>query len=283
VTMKARVIAAVGIVAVVSGIADVLSAQAPGNPAFEVASVKPNKSGDPTFSYFDAAEPGRYTAVNVSLRTLLREAYELQNFQLAGGPSWQQSDRFDIVAKGQGDLPPAQTLLMLRTLLAERFNLIVHHETQQQAVYTLMVARSDGRLGQHLHQSEVDCIPPHRPLANDGPLEVGQQCGFWYTPGGHALGRAVTLDEVAVGLSGAVGRVVLNRTGLTGTFDLDLDFTLSRSSGIADAATTRRPAPADSGASIFTALQEQLGLKLESTKGPVDVLVIDHAEQPSPD
>jgi uncharacterized protein (TIGR03435 family) len=291
-----------------------LGAQAPqappSAPAFEVASIKPNKSGDGRVMLGN--QPGRFTATNVTLRMLIRNAYQLQDFQISGGPGWLASDRFDIVAKieagvqdampvgppapGQG---PTPLQLMIRSLLAERFKLAVHTETKDQPIYALVLARSDGRLGPELKKSDTDCAAlmaamrgrgPGRGMPPPGPPQPGERipCGIRIGPGNMAVG-GMTLAQFANSLGMFVGRVVLDRTDLTGHYDINLTWT-------PDQMTQRAPGtPADqpiringvdidpNGPSIFTAVQEQLGLKLDSQRGPVDILVIDRAEHPVED
>jgi uncharacterized protein (TIGR03435 family) len=270
--------------------------QTAGSPAFEVASVKPNKSGD-GFTTLRFAAGGRITVTNISLRELLKLAYDIKDFQLAGGPSWITSDRFDVEAKAESEAPPQQLWPMVRTLAADRFKLVVHTETRELPIYALIMARKDGRLGPQLRQSEVDCAalraardrasaaPPGLPP----PLQQGMRpvCGSNGSPGRRA-GGAVTMEELASNLSSGANRVVVDQTGLTGRFDYQLEWTPDQlppplpPSARPDAPPPPPPSPAD-GPSIFTAVQEQLGLKLESQKGPVDVLVIDSVEKPSPD
>jgi bla regulator protein blaR1 len=273
-----------------------------GSPAFEVASVKPNKSVDGRRG--GSFAPGRFNQTSVTLRQLIQMAYGRQAFdvrEISGGPSWIDSDRFDIVAKADGDLralylpdgkgSPGLAYLMLRTLLAERFRLVVHAETRELPVYALVMARRDGRTGPQLRRSDVDCAAitaasaasvakTGRLPASPGPGK-GPPCSIGPRPG-HLTGNAASLSQLAAVLSSSVNRVVLDRTGLTGAFDLNLDWTPDQPPPPTDAARAI-DRPADPGLSIFTALQEQLGLKLESTKGPVDVIVIDRAEQPTPD
>jgi uncharacterized protein (TIGR03435 family) len=262
-----------------------------------VASVKPNNSGDGRAFYQN--QPGRFTATNITLRMLIRQAYQLADFQISGGPGWIGADHFDVVAKvaktdgdGQDSVPGAQPSsptplqLMIRALLAERFKLTVHSETKDLPIYALVMARSDGRLGAELHRSETDCaaqmaaargrgVPPAPPP----PPQPGapMPCGVRMGPGTMVAGGA-TLSQVVNNLSMFVGRVVLDRTGLTGTFDVNLTWT-------PDQMPQRPPGAPDppvdpNGPSIFTAVQEQLGLKLDSQRGPVEVLVIDRAEHP---
>ena len=240
-------------------------------PAFEVASIKPNNSGDPGMRM--QAPPGRFTATNVTLRLLIRTAYRVQDFQISGGPTWLNADRFDIEAKADGNPSPDQLSSMLRALLTDRFKLMVHNDTRELPVYTLLVVRNDGRLGSQLRPTDCgrpdNASPPAPPDPNQS-----QPCGTVKTGPGRLTFRGAPMSQILQGLSPLVNRVVLDRTGLTGNFDLDLEWT-------PDAGANALPT--ESGPSIFTALQEQLGLKLDSTKGPVDVLVIDGVKQPTSD
>jgi uncharacterized protein (TIGR03435 family) len=270
-------------------------------PAFEVASIKPNNSGDGRVMMQN--QPGRFSATNTTLRMLIRNAYQLQDFQLSGGPSWLTSDHFDIVAKipdSFRDLPPATPLsgpgplqLMIRSLLAERFKLVVHTETKEQTIYGLVMARSDGRLGPQLKKSDTDCaammaargrgpaMPP------PGPPQPGDRmpCGIRIGPGNMVVGGA-TLAQFANSLGMFVGRIVQDRTGLTGNYDINLTFTPDQMPQRAPGTPGDQPIRVNgididpNGPSIFTAVQEQLGLKLDSQRGPVEMLVIDRAEKP---
>jgi uncharacterized protein (TIGR03435 family) len=264
-------------------------------PSFEVASVKQNKSGDGFMRI--GGPPGRFNATNVPLRQLVQLAYQIQTFQLEGGPSWISSDRFDIVAKIEGNLPspmpgvPGPIPLMMRTLLADRFKLMVHHETKEQSIYALVMARADGKLGSQLKKSETDCAALAAARGRSGPPPqppspgVRPQCGMMMRPGGLSAG-GFPLSQLVASLSGNLQRVVVDRTGLTGNFDLDLTWTpdqMPQQQGPRPPGAPDLPPIDPNGPSLFTAVQEQLGLKLESTKGPVDVLVIDRAEKPTED
>jgi uncharacterized protein (TIGR03435 family) len=255
-------------------------------PEFEVASVKPNKSGENFVRIQGPA--GRFTATNVPVRLLIRTAYRLQDFQIVGGPAWLNTDRFDVVAKSEEGATQDQTALMLRALLADRFKLAVHNEMRELPIYALVPARGDGRPGPQLRPAAADCTsargrvagpPPGPPPAAGRPA-----CGSRMAPGNIAAG-GVTMATFAASLSQFVNRTVVDRTGLTGSYDLDLQWTPEQMPQLPPGA--ERPAflpPIDpNGPSIFTAVQEQLGLKLDSQKGPVDVLVIDHLEQPTED
>jgi uncharacterized protein (TIGR03435 family) len=157
---KASFLGAVGIVAV-GAMAGVPVAQVPSTPAFETASIKPSGAGGRGTTM--GMQPGRYTATNVTLRALILNAYSLESFQLSGGPSWTSSDHFDIVAKisagasGAPDL--AQSQLMLRELLADRFKLAMHTESRELPIYALVAARSDKKLGPQNHPTTIDCEP----------------------------------------------------------------------------------------------------------------------------
>lgn len=245
---------------------------------FEVASIKRNTSGDMRASV--QALPGAaYRAVNAPLRLLIRDAYALQGFQLVGGPSWLDSERFDIVAKAEGNPTPDQERLMLRALLAKRFALSVHPETRELPLYAMVMARADGKPGPHLRRTGADCAeaPVWRgtgPAPNRDPNNPCSAAGLG--SGGGMKFRGVTLDAFAKFLATPAQRPVIDRTGLSGLFDLELEVTAELGPppppGAADR-VDRAFAP-----SLFTALQEQLGLKLDPRRGPIDVIVIDRVE-----
>ena len=271
------------------------------SPAFEVASVKPDKFGGMNRRINMPAD--RFEATNVPLQSLIAMAYgdagpppqALANDRISGGPSWMNTDLFDIVAKAGSDAPagPAgveQKLLMLRSLLADRFKLIVHHETRTAPIYVLMLVRGDGKLGPKLQRSDVDCgaLLAARGAAPPPPPTPGARppCGAMVGLGPVALLTAggQTMASVANTLSRLTGRIVEDRTGLSGSFDVDLRFNGEDLAGLPPLpAGTDRPAPATDAVSLFTAIQEQLGLKLDAQRGPIDVVVIDHAEQPTED
>jgi bla regulator protein blaR1 len=279
-------------------------AQAPASLSFEVASVKPNKSGEP-FIRFGMQPGGRFTATNVPARELIRFAYRVQDFQMIGLPDWTRSERFDVVAKmpdgtamgqmGPGS-PPGPQELMLRTLLAERFKLQAHMETREMPVYALVLARADKKPGPKLAASQTDCpalmkarmaaggsrpAPPPPPKPGE-PM----QCGMMMGPGNMG-GGAVPITALVTAISQRMSRAVIDRTGLTGNWDFTLSFMPDQMPQLPPGglpAGAVGPPPIDPNApSLQTALEEQLGLKLESTKGSVDVLVIDSVTPPTPD
>jgi uncharacterized protein (TIGR03435 family) len=270
-------------------------------PQFEVASIKPNKSGDGRV-LLGIQPGGRFTATNVTLRMLIRNAYQLQDFQITGGPGWLAEDHFDIVAKaesgdGLGDPfradqsgQPSRGQLMIRALLAERFKLVVHDETRDMPIYALVVARSDGKLGPQLKPSEVDCAAMaaargRGPMLPPAPGQPGDrpQCGIRIGMGNMAVGGA-PISQVANALANFVGRTVVDKTGLTGSYEFTLTWTPDqmpqRPPGAPEPLVNGVPIDPN-GPSIFTAVQEQLGLKLDSQRGPVKILVIDRAEHPT--
>jgi uncharacterized protein (TIGR03435 family) len=285
-----------------------LRAQAPSPPpgeplpSFEVASVKPNTSGENRV-LMGAPSPDRMTMTNMSVREMIRQAYQVQPFQIFGGPDWIESQRFDVNAvmpKSATPTPLATRWLMLRSLLAERFNLGVHSESRDMPIYELVLARDDGRLGPSLRPAGDDCAPmkfpagmkppppppPPSPGAKPGPV-AGPGCPM-FMGNGFLSGRRTTIAALSRLLANAVRRTIVDKTGLDGVYDVDLEFTpefgplapvgLAPPPGAAPVSDAPREGP-----SIFTAMQEQLGLKLESTRGPVEVIVIDRVDALIPD
>ncbi len=264
-------------------------------PTFEVASIRPNNSGENgmRFNYFVG---GRFTATNVTLRMLIRSAYGMQDSQLVGGPKWTSVDRFNIVAKGDaGQSPPPMVIqpggpsrlqLMMQALLADRFKLVVHKESEKTNVYALVVARSDGRLGAGLHHSDVDCAALAAEARRTGspaqttlPAQAqANPCSLSRGVGSISIGGR-PLSQLANSLSNILGRPVVDQTGLAGNFDVNLTWTPNQMTPAFSVTAEPAAAPAD-GPSIFTAIRDQLGLKLQSQKSAADVLVIDRAEHP---
>jgi len=294
------------------------SAQAPAAPpaalspdaAFEVASIKPSNP-DPNNPLSGVALPlplpgGRFTATNTPLRMLIMMAYELQQeAQLVGGSPALLTAKYDINAKTVGgatirqkDLPP-----LLRTLLAERFKLKAHTESRELAVYDLVLARSDGRLGPDLRPSKSDCARADELVAEQsaaiarGDLSgaVGKPgpCTVTTDPSGGPMnlvmrGDGQEMRQIVEVLSMMTGRSVRDKTGLTGRYDFDMKMDLQTVLAMAQRMGANIPAaaaniPQSDGSSLTTALNEQLGLKLNAVRGPLDVVVIDSVEAPTPD
>ena len=232
--------------------------QAAASPSFEVASIRP-RGTEYTVVAVSISGP-KVTITAYPLLGLLMMAYQVEPFQIVGGPSWRDSERYDILAKAEGQAAPtnAQVNLMLQALLADRFRLRFHRETRELPVYRLVV----GKGGPKLKESAADA-----------------QSSLSFGSGGALQEITVSkgsMEQLARQLSNSgIGRPVRDGTGLTGSYDYKLKWLPGMRAGPDAAADTGGPP------SIFTALQEQLGLKLESGKGPGEVLVIDHVEKPS--
>ena len=258
-----------------SGTAQAPSAPGPPDrPTFEVATIKPNKSGDAR-SRTDAAPNGRVMATNVPLNDLVRTAFLLQPQEMVMGeraPTWITTDRWDIEAKAAGEPSPQQMRAMLRNLLIDRFKLVTRRDVRTMSAYALVLARNDRQLGPQLRRSTLDCeaqvAAARVPGTTPGTV---QQCGGRSGRGTIAT-FGVPLSDFAKSLSPAAGRYVFDATGLTDRFDANLKWTPDPEPGAA--------APPD-GVSLFTAIQEQLGLRLDPRQAPVDVFVIESAEQPT--
>ena len=283
---------AIAVLATVSG---QQPAPAPQTAAsFEVASVKPNQSGELGIR-MQIPGSDRFTATNVPVRELIRMAYDTQDVRLIGGPDWIRSERFDIVAKAEQPFPawgpagpPLPLLLMLRTLLADRFGLVVHQEARELPVYALVMARADRKFGPDLTTSKLDCASLARagragPPPGPPSYPAEPTCGMRIAPGQMVIG-GTPISQLASVLSQFVQRVVLDRTQLTGPFDFRLSWTPERvPQGAAPPGAPPLPPVDPNGPSLFAALQEQLGLTLESTRAPLEVLVIDRVDRPTPD
>jgi uncharacterized protein (TIGR03435 family) len=279
-------------------------------PSFEAASVKPNVSGGLDAGWQSPPEGGRVVIRNLPLRTIISWAYQLgiDDDRLIGLPAWTRTEKFDIVAKAPegvqvGGLlrigPAAPGLLMMRTLLAERFQLKIHTETRELPIYALKTANADGRLGTKLVPSEIDCDRFNAEIragraVSPPPTTPGvvAPCRMWNFRNRIAYGSQ-PLAALTDYLSVSVRRVVVDRTGLTGRFDFELIWTPDQLPpadspnrivvGGVEIDLTGGVNVDPNGAALVTALREQLGLKLESTRGPVEVFVIDRVERPTPD
>jgi uncharacterized protein (TIGR03435 family) len=268
----------------------VLRAQPPAKPpAFDVAAIKENKSGGTNGMF--GGPPSRFTATNAPALRLITFAYRIQDYLIEGAPDWVKDDRWDINAKANGSFPaatldrPDVRRDMLRALLIDRFRMSAHTETRQQPIYTLVVAQPARPLPERLHVSTFDCAAlgdairrGQKPVARVVTPDATPDCSISTPPGKLDMGTQPMRQFAAI-LSDIVQRPVIDRTGLTGNYSASITYTPDNSRvGGAD-----QPATDPNAASIFTALQEQLGLRLESTRGPIDVLVIDHIEKPTSD
>jgi len=230
--------------------ATVLAQQAAGPPAFEAASIKP--SLDPPGSVVGIFESkGRISAKNVTLKRCVRGAYNVPEPQIVGGPKWVDQDRFYIEAKAAAPAGGHELMLMLQTLLADRFKLVIHREPR--------------------------AIPGYRLVLDKGGLKAKASAPDRGSAGRSQRGRieaeGCTLAQLSLKLAEVLKRPVQDATGVAGKFDFKLEWTPDDMQA--------KPPDSDTGPSIFAALQEQLGLKLESGKIPAEVLVIDSADKPT--
>jgi uncharacterized protein (TIGR03435 family) len=254
-------------------------------PKFDAASVKPAQ--DTRFMGVVPLPGGRLSG-NISIAAAIANAYGVKPFQVLGGPGWINSDRYQIEARAEGSPSPSQVWLMLQTLLEDRFKLALHREMRELPVYELSVTKGGLKKQSATEGNCVSSDPNAAPLppAPGQPMRCGSILMMMSPSGGRMQGDKVSVPALVANLSNLVGRAVIDRTGLTGTLDVHLEF--SRDEALAGV-----PAPAPPGGdprpvssdpnfpSIFVAIQEQLGLKLESAKGPVEVLIVDRVERPS--
>ena len=274
-----------GALAVIAAIS--LSGQTQPRPKFEVASVKPSSE-----QRFMAVRPlrGGRLAATATVRMHIINAFGLAPYQVVGGPAWIDSDRYAIDAKAEkSDASRADLMLMLQSLLEDRFQLRSHRETRDLPAYALVVSKGGPKLPV---PKDVACVDPNSDPGSAPGQPPTVPCGrvkiVMDSSRVQMIGAAVPMAELAKMLSGALGRSVIDKTGYTAKFDLHLEFTpdlgtAGLPAGAVPAADpSGAPAPADVvNPSIFTAVQEQLGLKLESSKSPVEVLVIDSVAKPT--
>jgi uncharacterized protein (TIGR03435 family) len=234
-----------------------------GSPAFDAVSMKPS-SPDARGGGFNLS-PGRLNGKNVNLKDLVRFAYDIHDYQVSGGPGWTETEHYEILATFPAATTNAQRAQMMQTMLADRFALTIHREPKDVAGYALMV----GKNGAKLHAPEDP--------------QPGMMLGRSPTTGQRTLhGTSATMHDMASILADVLGRPVEDVTALAGKFDFTLEWTPDPVSEVMLRKDVQPPPAGDqTGPTIFTALQEQLGLKLEAKKLPVSAIVIDHAEKPS--
>lgn len=211
--------------------------------------------------------PERIRVINASLKLCIEFAFNVREFQIAGGPGWLDTDRYDIDAVAAEPFKDGEDRAMLQTLLADRFGLVIHRETQERAGYALVPGRNGAKL---------------TPSTSDDPSSMFSSTASgditWSAP-------AITMSRMAEALSGRIGLKVVDQTGIEGKFDVSLQWTPDAGTGprLSKSGEPLPPPPADAipGPTLFTAIQEKLGLKLESKKVPVEVIVIDRATRPS--
>jgi uncharacterized protein (TIGR03435 family) len=239
-----------------------LSASA-GAQSFEVASIKPSQpqSEDRQITGFITPGGGRLNTIKTSVRMLITFAYNVKDYQLSGGPGWTNSETYDITAKAEGNPPPEQMRLMLQTLLKDRFRLVLQHGTKDAPIYELMVAKGGPKL-------QEDTTSP--------TMKMGM------TGRGRITAQKASIAAFVSTLGVITGRPVVDKTGLQGAYAFKLEWTPDVGEGGPPGLGGPNAVPPDPGGpSLFTAIQEQLGLRLQSAKGPVESLTIESVERPS--
>ena len=229
-------------------------------PKYEVASIKPSSPNRQNRGPMHWSPGGRFTATGAKLKELIQLAYEVEDFQISGGPDWTESESYDIVAVPDREVPlnpanAATMYTMLQLLLEDRFQLKLHRELREMQVYALVAGRN-------------------APKLQESKIADGQNWELAKSPAGKLMAINTPMSILAKFLSRELNRIVIDRTELKGYFDFTLAWTSA-------ALTSTSVAGADRGPSIFTAVQDHLGLRLESTRGPVQVLIIDHIEKPT--
>ena len=250
-------------------------------PAFDVISIKPQE-GDPSFI---PSSPTRFVDVNATLRSLVTWAWNVRGFQVEGGPSWAESQRFDVSARSPRPVSEREMRLMVRQLLADRFQLRTRVEPREMSRYVLRTLRSDGAPGSGLTPAKVDCAAVlSERFGAPAPAGSTAPACSWRVgitpPVARMFVDGAPMTEFAGLLERLLNRKVVDGTGLKGTYDIRLEFA-SDQLPMAVPPAHDAPPPRD-GLSLSTALNEQLGLKLESDRGPVEVIVIDSAQLPAP-
>lgn len=257
-------------------------------PRFEAVSIKPSP---PRLSPNSMTTLGAnvFRATNAPVLVLVSGAYPEYGLgdRIVGGPDWARTERFDIVATAAGAPTRDQYAALQRQLLADRFKLVVRREQREMPVLVLSLARSDGQPGAQLKRVEFDCTayreafaraqaPPDAATRAPGSAPTCSTLSAAGAAGRKISGKAVALPELARALTSSAGALVVDRTNLTGVYDFEVSF-------VSDQALQAPGGTAGEGVSLATALREQLGLKLERQRVPVDVLVIESVERPTPD
>jgi uncharacterized protein (TIGR03435 family) len=239
---------------------------APSGNGFEAVSIRRNKSEQPPS--FGSGGPGRFRATNVPIGDLLREAYDIQEYQLVGAPDWLDKERYDIEAKLENAAKRSEAEPLIQALLADRLKLKVHGEAKETSVFFLVPAKGGLKL-----KIGIKCNAPEPGASISQKRDYSRECGFMGGSDFSLEATSTTTADLTRALSRVVKRRVLDKTGYRAPFDVKLDWR-PEGVGLEDPLLGKLP-------SIFVALEEELGLKLEPGKAPIDVLVIDHIERPS--
>ena len=237
------------------------------SPSFDVATIKPSEPNAKSGRYIVMQGNNRFVAKYYTLKLMVAAAYDLSPKVISGGPAWIDSDHFDIVALTPGESKPPRELqmAMLRTLLSDRFKLTFHREPRTLSIYELDVAKS----GAKLKRSTAPESDPAALISTVFPDHI------------HLPARNATMGEFVSLLQRAVlDRPVVDKTGLTGKYDFDLDWSADETQFGGEVPVAAADAPS---APFFVAIEQQLGLHIEATRGSVQALVVDRAEQPTPD
>jgi uncharacterized protein (TIGR03435 family) len=245
-------------------------------PSFDVASIKRNITNERPYYGFHVGDD-RILIRNMSVKWWIQTAYGVTDLEMSGGPGWISAENFDLEAKAERPVRSTNEMFqLLQALMEDRFGLKVHREVKEISVFALVAAKDGVRMKASSDQTGwvgdfPNGAPDGRVLTAGGPRELGP---------GRIAGDALPMTMIANLLTAPLGRKVVNKTGLTGRYDVDLRYTPG--SGQAPAAADEPPSHSDAPAeSLFTAVQRQLGLKLELTRAPIEMLVIDHVERPS--
>lgn len=259
---------------------------------FEVASIRQNESAKARMSIRPGLH-GRFSATNATVSGLLSWAYSVPDYRIIGGPSWIRSKGYDIEAKVEAEQETTHALFQsrLQALLADRFKLRIHHESREYPIYELLIAKNGPKIQETKSGS---CVAPNLTApARRPPAGEPSQCGLLWVSRGRITGALIPLSNLTGALSHILKEPVLDKTGLSGRYDIHLEWVPDEvPEPLSAKSVSSHPAeasPADEapelvpllGPSLPQALQDQCGLKLESRKGPVDVIVIDHVERPS--
>jgi uncharacterized protein (TIGR03435 family) len=254
-----------------------MRAQSSAGAQFDVVSIKPNTAGLGAGGGMRTLPDGTFMMTNQPIRSIVLAASPVPVREVSGLPEWVNTDRYDITAKAPAGSKREQQREMMRNMIVERMKLVGHVEEQERKTFALVMARSDGRLGPQLTRSTLDCAPRASP---DGPPQAApsrdepqNRCGMAIGHGTIVSG-GITMNQLVNSFDGLAGGLVDNRTGLDGWYAVTLRFTPPR--------LAVEPSATDDAPQFVTALQEQLGLKLEPQKSRVPIFVVDHIERPTP-
>jgi bla regulator protein blaR1 len=255
-------------------------------PEFDVTSIKP-VARDSQIKRSQSLPGGRVDLHNVTVEEIIVNAWHVFPSQILDAPAWIRTAAYDVSAKPGAATKPDEVNLMMRALLRNRFELAIHHETRQLPTYALVIARKDGMVGPSLVKSKqggcVERIPGNPPPPRPDPAKPATRwCGLLMMRPRKLSGAAVPIVVLAEQVSLRLGRTVIDMTGLKGNYDIDLEWTSDEAAvPFLEGSSDPVPPPDPQGQTILTALNEQLGLKIESRRAPVDVIVIDHIQRPS--